>query len=159
MCCWIISPFMIFAVLHLLKTMSTIPTTNTPLDSTIFSVTNLFLTNVHIRSRPSQSHRSIFLFFRRCAWVWLGLLSNWVLNFELKTALYAGLFVFALSLRQYCKASFLRLRASGGSVAWTHKLTAGEVLNAPKLKRKAWLWMGSRILRYEGLAEPYTMQP
>jgi len=32
--------------------------------------------------------------------VWLGLLSNRVLNFELKTALHAGLFVFALSLRQ-----------------------------------------------------------
>jgi len=40
------------------------------------------------------------------------------------------LFVFALSLKQYCKESFLRKRAGRGSVASTHKLIAGNVLKA-----------------------------
>ena len=43
-------------------------------------------------------------------------------------------------------------------MASTPKLIEGDVLKAPRQRRKAWLCIGSRILRYEGLAEPYTIQ-
>jgi len=41
----------------------------------------------------------------------------------------------------------------------TDMLDAGDVLKAPRQRRRALFCTGSSIFKYEGLAEPYTMHP
>jgi len=59
---------------------------------------------------------------------WLGLSSKDLLNLQLKTELYAGLWLEVESFRQYCIESFWRRMYRGGSFASMQRLDHhGEV--------------------------------
>ena len=61
----------------------------------------------------------------------------------LNTTSYAGFPELAFSLRIYCRAYFSLRISNGGSWASTYKLSTGEERNAPRLRRRPWLWTGS----------------
>jgi len=68
--------------------------------------------------------------------IWLGLSSKDLLNLQLKTELYAGLWLEVESFKQYCIEFFLRRTYRGGSFASIQRLDDGEVRQAPKHRRR-----------------------
>jgi len=59
--------------------------------------------------------------------IWLGFSSKDLLNLQLKTELYAGLWLEVESFKQYCIESFWRRTYTGGSFASMQRLDDGEV--------------------------------
>jgi len=70
--------------------------------------------------------------------IWFGFLLKNFTNCLLKMQLRAGLVTVELTFRQYCEASFLRLKSRRISFASICKLIAGDVRKAPRQRHRGW---------------------
>ena len=104
--------------------------------TSIFASFNNFLQHI-----PKESVAES-LFAYRC----------WYLG--LNTTSCAGFPGLAFSLMVYCRANFSLRISNGGSWASTYKLSTGEERNAPKLRRRPWLWTGASLANAVSEADP-----